>query len=156
MKNIIPLIVAVVLALSAVFLVSRILVKNEEGAKEPQVSVVIAARDLDPGDILNPGACSFRSIPSSVMPKSSILWENVGLVYGQKVPYKIVAGDYIQLNDIQLNVSLADCVENGKWLIPVTFSDASLVKMLMPEDEIAIVATYADTKVPCRIRKIFR
>ena len=146
MKNVIPLVVAVVLGLAAVYLVSRILVTNQDAEKEPQVSVVIAARNLEPGDELNPGSCSFKTIPRSAMPKSVMLWENVGLVYGQKIPYKIPAGDYIQLSDLQLNVSLADCVEKGKWLIPVTFSDAALVKMLMPEDEIAIVATYSDTR----------
>jgi|GEM_PF-549294 len=147
MKNIIPLIVAVVLALSAVFLVSRFLVQKDTGSKEPQVSVVIAARDLDRGEELTPGSCSFKSIPRSAMPKSALLWENVGLAYGQKLPYKVPEGDYIQLTNLQLNVTLADCVEKGKWLIPVTFSDPALVKMLMPEDEIAIVASYTDTKL---------
>ena len=81
------------------------------------------------------------------MPKGALLWENVGLAYGQKLPHKIPEGDSIQLSDLQLNVSLADCVEKGKWLIPVTFSDPALVKMLMPEDEIAIVASYSETKI---------
>ena len=147
MKNIIPLIVAVVLALSAVFLVSRVLVRSAEGTKEPQVSVVITVRDLEPGEEITPGSCSFKSIPRSAVPKSALLWESVGLAYGQKAPYKIPEGDYIQLSDLQLNVSLADCVEKGKWLIPVTFSDPALVKMLMPEDEIAILASYSDEKV---------
>ena len=147
MKNVIPLIVAVVLALAAVFLVSHLLIQNNDESKEPQVSVVIAARDLDPGEEITPGSCSFKSIPASAMPKSVLLWENVGLAYGQKIPYKILEGDYIQLSDLQLNVSLSDCVEKGKWLIPVTFSDPALVKMLMPEDEIAIVASYSDTNV---------
>lgn len=146
MKNIIPLIVAVILALAAVFLVSRMLTKNDEAAKEPQVSVVVAARELVAGDILTPGACTFKEIPKSAMPVSAVKWENVSLVYGQKVPYQIEEGDYIQLSDLQLNVSLSDCVETGKWLIPVTFSDPALVKMLRPEDEIAILATYAESK----------
>ena len=147
MKNIIPLIVAVVLALAAVFLVSRVLVQHDDDSKEPQVAVVIAARDLEQGEELTPGSCSFKTIPRSSLPKSVLLWERVSLAYGQKIPHKIPEGDYIQLTDLQLNVSLADCAEKGKWLIPVTFSDPALVKMLMPEDEIAIVASYSDTKV---------
>ena len=110
MKNIIPLIVAVVLALAAVFLVSRMLVKNDETAKEPMVSVVIATRDLDRGEKITPGACTFKSIPRSAMPKSVLLWENVGLLYGQTLPYKVPEGDYIQFSDLRLNLSLADCV----------------------------------------------
>ena len=147
MKNVIPLIVAVVLALAAVYLVSRVMVQNDTESKEPQVSVVIAARDLERGEELTPGSCSFKSIPRSAQPKNALLWDNVGLAYGQKLPYKIPEGDYIQLSDLQLNVMLSDCVEKGKWLIPVTFTDPVLVKMLQPEDEIAIIATYADTKI---------
>jgi len=146
MKNVIPLIVAVVLALAAVYLVSRVLVNKDDAAKEKQVSVVIAARDLEAGEELGPGSCTFKSIPVSVQPKNALKWENVSLIFGQKLPQRIVEGDYIQLTDLQLNFSLADCVEIGKWLIPVTFSDPALVKMLMPEDEIAIIASYADTK----------
>lgn len=146
MKNVIPLIVAVVLALAAVYMVSRMLVKTDDAAKEQQVSVVVAARDLEAGDELRPGSCTFKSIPASAVPKNALKWENVSLIYGQKLPQQIIEGDYIQLTDLQLNVSLADCVETGKWLIPVTFSDPALVKMLMPEDEIAIVATYSENK----------
>lgn len=146
MKNVVPLIVAVVLALAAVYLVSRMLVQQDEDAKEDQVSVVVAARDLGAGDELLPGSCSFKSIPASAMPKNALRWENVSLIYGQKLPYRIAEGDYIQLTDLQLNVSLADCVESGRWLLPVTFSDPALVKMLMPEDEIAIIASYAENK----------
>ena len=146
MKNVIPLVVAVVLALAAVYLVSRMLVQNDEAAKEKQISVVVAARDLDAGDELRPGSCTFKSIPESAMPKDALKWDNVSLIYGQKLPQRIMEGDYIQLTDLQLNVSLSDCVEVGKWLIPVTFSDPALVKMLMPEDEIAIIATYAESK----------
>ena len=127
MKNVIPLIVAVVLALAAVFLVSRVMVQTDTESKEPQVSVVIAARDLERGEELTPGSCSFKSIPRSALPKSALLWDNVGLAYGQKLPYKIPEGDYIQLSDLQLNVMLSDCVEKGKWLIPVTFTDPVLV-----------------------------
>ena len=40
MKNVIPLIVAVVLALAAVYMVSRMLVKTDDAAKEQQVSSI--------------------------------------------------------------------------------------------------------------------
>ena len=146
MKNIIPLIAAVILGLAAVYLVSRLLVTNKEAEKEPQVSVVIAARDLAAGEEIQPGACSFKNIPQSVVPKSALLWDNVSLTYGQVLPHDIKQGAYIHFEDIRLNVSLADCVTAGKWLIPVTFSDPTLVKMLKPQDEIAIAAACAEVK----------
>ena len=142
MKNVIPLIVAVILGLAAVYLVSNMLIDHKDLAKEPQVSVVIAARDLAAGEELSPGACSFKTIPRSAMPETAILWENVSLTYGQKIPHELRQGSYIMFEDIQLNLSLAECVAAGEWLIPVTFSDATLVKMLRPQDEIAIAAAY--------------
>ena len=144
MKNVIPLVVAVILGLSAVYLVSHALVKNESSGREDEVAVVIAARDLVPGDEINPGACSFKKIPRSAQPRGALLWDNVSLIYGQTVPVRISQGDFIEMSDLQLNVSLADCVAKGLWLVPVTFSDPTLVKMLMPEDEIAIVASRAE------------
>lgn len=146
MKNIIPLVVAVILGLAAVYIVSRLFVTNEEAGKEPQVSVVVAARDLDAGEELRPGSCTFKNLPQSAVPKTALLWENVSLTYGQTLPHEIKQGSYIHFEDIQLNVSLADCVTAGKWLIPVTFSDPVLVRMLRPQDEIAIAATYADVR----------
>ena len=148
MKNIIPLVVAVILGLTAVYLVSRILVTNKDAAKEPQVSIVIAARDLDAGETLQPGACTFKNVPQSAVPRSALLWENVSFTYGQTLPNGVKQGDYIRFEDIQLNLTLANCVTPGKWLIPVTFSDPTLVKMLKPQDEIAIAATYTEARKP--------
>ncbi len=144
MKSIIPLIVAVILGLAAVYIVSRTLITQENAEQEPQVSVVIAARDLVAGEELQPGSCSFKNLPKSAVPETSLLWDNVNLAYGQKLPHDIKQGSYILFEDIQLNVALADCVSGGRWLIPVTFSDPTLVKMLRPQDEIAIAASYAN------------
>ena len=143
MKNVIPLIVAVILGLAAVYVVSHFLLENKSTDQETQVSVVVAARDLEAGEELLPGACSFKNVPESAVPQSAIMWESVSLTYGQKIPHAIKRGNYVLFEDIQLNLSLADCVASGKWLIPVTFSDPTLVKMLRPQDEIAIAASYA-------------
>ncbi len=94
-----------------------------------------------------PGACSFKNLPESAVPQSAILWDSVSLTYGQKIPRAIKRGSYVMFDDIQLNISLADCVTTGQWLVPVTFSDPTLVKMLRPQDEIAIAALYAHTNV---------
>ena len=147
MKNVIPLIVAVILGLAAVYVVSHFMIENKGTNQEEQVSVVVAARDLDAGEELLPGACSFKNVPASAVPQSAILWDSVSLTYGQKIPHAIKRGNYVLFEDIQLSISLADCVTSGNWLIPVTFSDPTLVKMLRPQDEIAIAASYAHTEV---------
>ena len=55
-KNIIPLVLAVVLALAAVFAVNRLIGQKTPMAGEEIVEVVVAARPLAPGDLINEGA----------------------------------------------------------------------------------------------------
>ena len=68
MKNVIPLIVAVILGLAAVYVVSHFLIENKSTDQETQVSVVVAARDLEAGEELLPGACSFKTCRNRPFP----------------------------------------------------------------------------------------
>ena len=142
MKNIIPLIVSVVLGLAAVYVVSKLLFEKGMTDTEPRISVVVAARDLDAYDELTHGTLTYKDIPQSAVPKNVLLWENVGLAYGQKLPHAVAQDDFIRMTDIRIQTTLSDCTRQGEWTIPVTFTDPALVKMLMPDDEIAIISTY--------------
>ena len=51
------------------------------------------------------------------------------------------------MTDIRIQTTLSDCTRQGEWTVPVTFSDPALVKMLMPDDEIAIISTYVSSHV---------
>lgn len=147
MKNIIPLIVSVMLGLAAVYFVSKLLFEKENTETEAKVSVVVAARDLDANDQLSQGALTYKDIPKSAVPKNALLWENVSLAYGQLLPHAVSEGEYILMTDIRAQATLSDCARQGEWTIPVTFSDPALVKMLMPDDEIAIISTYVGKEV---------
>ncbi len=146
-KNIIPLIVSVMLGLAAVYFVSKLLFEKEKTETEAKVSVVVAARDLDANDELSQGALTYKDIPKSAVPKNALLWENVSLAYGQLLPHAVSEGAYILMTDIRAQATLSDCARQGEWTIPVTFSDPALVKMLMPDDEIAIISTYVGKEV---------
>lgn len=148
MKNIIPLVVSVFLGLAAVYIVSKLLFEQEDAGTEDMVSVVVAARDLDANDDLLEGSLTYRDIPLSAMPKNALLWENVGLAYGQTLPHAVAQDDYILMTDIRIQTTLSDCARQGEWTVPVTFSDPALVKMLMPDDEIAIISTYVSQSAP--------
>ncbi len=139
MKNVIPLIVSVILGLAAVFAVSKLLFDKKETNTEDKVSVVVAARDLAAQDELREGSVTYRDMPKSLVPRNALLWENVGMVYGQQIPHAIMRDDYVLLTDIRTRTTLGECCRRGEWTIPVTFSDPALVKMLMPDDEIAIL-----------------
>lgn len=147
MKNIIPLVVSVILGLAAVYLVSRLLFENKNADLENKVSVVVAARDLDARDELSQWSLTYKDIPESAVPRNALLWENVGLAYGQQLPHAVSQDDYILMTDIRIQTTLGDCARQGEWTVPVTFSDPALVKMLMPDDEIAIISTYVSQNV---------
>ncbi len=147
MKNIIPLIVSVVLGLAAVYIVSKLLFEKEENDTENKVSVVVAARALNAHDELTQGSLTYKDIPQSAVPKNALLWENVSLAYGQQLPHAVSQDDYILMTDIRIQTTLSDCARQGEWTVPVTFSDPALVRMLMPDDEIAIISTYVSPSV---------
>lgn len=142
MKNIIPLVVSVILGLAAVYIVSKLLFEQENTDTENKISVVVAARDLAARDELSEGTLTYKDIPESAVPKNALRWENVSLAYGQQLPHAVSQDDYILMTDIRIQTTLSDCTRQGEWTVPVTFSDPALVKMLMPDDEIAIVSTY--------------
>ena len=94
MKNIIPLVVSVILGLAAVYIVSKLLFEKEKADTENKISVVVAARDLEAHDELSQGALTYKDIPQSAVPKNALLWENVGLAYGQELPHAVSQDDY--------------------------------------------------------------
>lgn len=141
MKNIIPLIVAVVLGFVAVYAVSRTISKQNENT-EKIIEVVAASRGLAANETLTDAFINPRMVPSSSLPKQHIKWENRNMIVGQKVLHAIPKGDYILLSDVGMTRSMGNVIGDGEWGTPVTFSDPTLVKLLQPGDEIVIVGAF--------------
>ena len=141
MKNIIPLVIAVILGLAAVFAVSRTVSKNKENT-EQMVEIVAASRMLGTGETVAEAFVIPREVPISALPKQHIKWENRSMIIGQKVLHVIAKGDYLLLSDIGMSRSMGNVIGDGEWGFPVSFADSSLVSMLQPGDEIAIVGTF--------------
>ena len=141
MKNIIPLVIAVILGLAAVFAVSRTVSKNKENT-EQMVEIVAASRMLGTGETVAEAFVIPREVPMSALPKQHIKWENRSMIIGQKVLHVIAKGDYLLLSDIGMSRSMGNVIGDGEWGFPVSFADSSLVSMLQPGDEIAIVGTF--------------
>ena len=99
-KNIIPLVLAVVLALAAVFAVNRIIGQKTPMGGEEIVEVVVASRPLSPGDLINEGAFTKKSIPRSAAPSKAIGWNQTAMILNQKMKSSVSRGDYIVLDDI--------------------------------------------------------
>lgn len=145
MKNVVPLIIAVILGLAAVFAVSRMVSKTSQ-AQEAMVDVVVAARDLALKEEVKDGYIAPRSIPQSAVSARHVLWSRVNMILGQTILRSVGKGDFILLNDVGMNRSLGVLVAEGEWAVPVTFADASIIQFLQPGDEIAILGTFSIKK----------
>ena len=139
MKTTIPLIVAVLLGLAAVFAVNRTLARNSR-ASEKTVSIIVSNRDLSPGTKIDSGVCVPVSIPESAylsgrhVPASSI-----PRIEGLPVSHKITKGAHILWDDIDTGVG-GEQVGKGEFMVDIAFEDTPLLDHIKPLDEIAIAA----------------
>ncbi len=141
-KNIIPLVLAVVLALAAVFAVNRLIGQKTPMAGEEFVDVVVAARSLSAGDLINEGAFTKKRIPRSAAPSKAISWNQTAMILNQKMKAPVSRGDYIVLDDIGVGRGLSDMVGDGEWAVSISFNGGAITSRLRPGDEIAIMGTF--------------
>lgn len=141
MKNIIPLVVAILLGGLAVFAVSRMIRPKDSDQEDRYVSVVAAARDITPRD--GPIQDSWlmpRKVEASSIPEKAILYAQKNRVVGQSTVRTISRNDYLLASDVAgMDIRLTEALGTGEWAVPVTFSDPGLMRMLQPGDEIAIL-----------------
>ncbi len=143
MKNMIPLIVAVVLGLAAVFAVSRALSKNGTRQYGKEVSVLVANGNLKRGSVMSSENFRRAVVPSAYVPKQHILGDQDASILGQTLVRDIAAGDYILWNDFGRQSSVGESVGEGEWAVPVSFENArQFAKQLKPGDEIAVVGMF--------------
>lgn len=141
-KNIIPLVLAVILALAAVFAVNRLITEKGYMAGEDRIEVLVAARNLAVGDLINEGAYTKKMIPRSAAPSKSILWDQRNMVLGLKTKAQISEGDYIALDEIGEGGGLSDMVGEGEWAVSISLNGGAITRQLRPGDEIAIIGTF--------------
>ena len=140
MKNTIPLIMAVILGLAAVFAVSRTVARSST-AGESRIAVVVAAGNLRSGSALARSDLARKSIPQSAyISHQHIRFDNLAMIEGQRIQRDITKGGFILLGDVEgTDGGFASEFGNNQWVVPVHFSDTTLVNLLEPNDEIAIV-----------------
>ena len=102
MKNLIPLVVAVVLGLAAVFAVSRTLASRDD-TQEEKIEIVSASRMLDAGETLTEGFINPRVVSASSVPKQRILWGERTMILGQKMVHSVAKGDYVLPETVAAN-----------------------------------------------------
>lgn len=140
MKNSIPLILAVILGLAAVFAVGRVISSNIS-QQEEMIEVVAAQRDIPAGEIMADGFYRPKKVPRSALPAQAILWSKASMLNGQKLLVGKTSGDYIYLYDFQTQ-GIGDVVGEGEWAVAIQLPSRSIAAMLKPGDEVAIIATF--------------
>ena len=141
MKNVIPLVTAVLLGLAAVFAVSKT-VKNADKPMERTRSVLIATSEIAAGEPIQESRVGVRDVPESALPRNAIDANERAFTYNQKAKRTIAKGDYILYIDMDIDQSKSRALGDGQWGVPVSFADATLLK-LQPGDDIAIVGTFS-------------
>jgi len=142
MKNIIPLITAVLLGLAAVLAVSRT-IKQQDKPQERKQEVLIVTSSVKQGEPILESKIAVKSVPVSAAPQNSIDSSSLSYVVNQRATREINKGDYLLYTDIELDQSKSRSLGDGQWGVPVSFADGALLKMLRPGDDIAIIGTFS-------------
>ncbi len=141
MKNFIPLILAAVLGVAAVFAVKHFLAKPDS-TQAAMIEVVVAAQDIPLNGMLTENSLLKKSVPQNALPAKAIPWAQRNMLLEQKVFRMIPRGDYIQWGDVGTSGGVSGLIGEGEWAISVPFSDSAIASSLRPGDEIAIIGTF--------------
>ena len=118
MKNVIPLVVATLLGLAAVFAASKAM-RNNEQPEERKRQVVIVTGDIGAGEAIPESRVGLKWVPESSVPKNAIDAANIAFTYNQRAVHPIMKGDYVLYPDLELDQSKSRALGDGQWGVPV-------------------------------------
>jgi Flp pilus assembly protein CpaB len=145
-KNFIPIIISIVLGVLGMLLVKS-KISRERGYAEKTVSIVLAGRDIEAGEEITDNHLIEKRVASSSVPQSCIRWNSKDMLKGQKPLHKINKGDIILTTCLPDSTSMGEYVGKGKWGVPVSFADSTLLSALKRGDEIAIIGVFSVTEL---------
>jgi len=140
-KNSIPLILAVLLGLAAVFAVNKIISENSANVEE-KVKIVAATRDLAAGEVIAEGFFMAKEVPLYAVPAQAINWNRSSMIIGQKLKQPVRKGNYIFIQDVGLSQGMSNVVGEGEWAVAIQIADKAMASLLQSGDEVAIVGTF--------------
>ncbi len=141
MKNSIPLVLAVLLGLAAVFAVSKI-ISSKTANVEEKVRIVAATRDLAAGEVIAEGFFMPKEVPISAVPAQAISWNRSSMIIGQRLKQPVQKGNYIFIHDVGLSQGMSNVVGEGEWAVAIQIADKAMASILQSGDEVAIVGTF--------------
>ena len=141
-NNYIPLVLAVILGVAAVFLLQRQINQKERSVNEEKVGIVTVSRDMEAGAVLTQNTCTIKQVPQSAVPPRAVTEAQLDMVLNQKLVRALPEGSFIQLWDIHVDGGLGELVNKGSWAISVSMNGGAICRRLRPNDHIAIVGTF--------------
>lgn len=139
MKNTIPLIMAVILGLAAVFAVNRSIARSAVNTTRTK-NVLVANHQLQPGAKIEAGAVEAYAIPvAAYMEGRHILDSQKYRIEGLKVVNRVAKGSPVLWEDLDTKDE-GERVGNGEFVVSVRFQNSALLESIRPGDEIAIAA----------------
>ncbi len=141
MKNYIPLILAVVLGLAAVFAVGQIL-KKRNLAEDIKVTVIAAHRDIAVDTVITSDMIMEKKVPGAVCPVQAISWHDRAIVIGQKALRSVKEADYLLFSDVGASRTMADIVGVGEWAVSLHVSAKGIAEIVQSGNEVAIIGTF--------------
>lgn len=148
MQNRMPLIIAVVLGIIALFAV-RSYVKRVEANAAAQLEgrpVVAASVDIPKGTELTTELLSPKSVPDAFIPPQAIEGsENVKLIMGRKTRVDITAGQVVLWSDLEMEMrgGFSSLIPDGERAFSVEISRGVKGGLLQPNDHIDIIGTFS-------------
>lgn len=149
MKQRLTLVLALVLAAAAVFLMQLYVKTNEpsEGRETDMVEVVVAARELNRGETIDTTMVTKGKVPKRYLHKNAIGHREVENTYGQELVNPIPEGHVILWSDLatlQSTLKLSQAVSAGKRAISLSVDQVTGVSgHIRPDDWVDVVGTFS-------------
>lgn len=139
MKNTLPLILAVLLGLAAVFAVNRSMVRSSAQTERTK-AVLVANEALDPGTVIGSGIVASKSIPvAAFMEGRHVLATQKDRIEGLRVVNRVAKNNPVLWEDLDTKDE-GERVGNGEFVVAVRFQSSPLLSRIKSGDEIAIAA----------------
>jgi pilus assembly protein CpaB len=151
MNNKLPLIIAVVVGIAALFAVSQYVNKKEaEAAAQLKGQPVVAAsQDIPAGAAITVQMLYPKSVPTQFIPAQAIEGsDQVKLIIGSKTLVSIKAGQIILWSDLQTEThgGLSSIIPVGQGAFSVSISQGVKPELIQPSDHIDIIGTFTIPK----------
>lgn len=149
MQGRLPIIVAVVVGLLAVFLTNMYVNDIRQEAQPEMAAVMVAAHDLRPGAVLEGKDVAMAMKAAGSLPKLAVRWDERTLYLGQQIGFAVSEGDYVlgsyfgtQASAAQRLSEKIDAKLNQRAMTIPVDNLSSIEGSIRPGDRIDLLITY--------------